>query len=113
MASKDSFRSVRRWRSRQGLIALTAAAVAALVAGVVVGGGGEDDGGGPGRSAAAQRVSFLARVAPPLDERKSSAGPSVPRSIADLARRLPLERKVAQVFLWGFQGQDLQADIYT
>jgi hypothetical protein len=32
----------------------------------------------------------------------------VPRSIADLARRLPLERKVSELFLRGFQGQDLR-----
>jgi hypothetical protein len=36
----------------------------------------------------------------------------VPTSIADLAQRLPLERKVAQLFLLGFEGQDLTAPIY-
>jgi beta-N-acetylhexosaminidase len=111
MASKDSFRSVRRLRSRQGLIALAAAAVAALLAVVVIGGGDEER--RRGGSTEAQRVSFLARIVPPAAERQSAAGPRVPSSIADLARRLPLERKVAQLFLWGFQGQDLQADIYT
>ena len=36
----------------------------------------------------------------------------MPRSVADLARRLPLERKVAQLFLFGFQGTDLTAEIF-
>jgi beta-N-acetylhexosaminidase len=32
--------------------------------------------------------------------------------VADLARRLPLERKVAQVFLYGFRGTDTGAEIF-
>ena len=36
----------------------------------------------------------------------------MPSSIADLARRLPLERKVAQLFVLGFEGQDLTAPIF-
>jgi beta-N-acetylhexosaminidase len=32
--------------------------------------------------------------------------------VADLARRLPIERKVAQVFLVGFTGTDLNAEIF-
>ena len=36
----------------------------------------------------------------------------MPRSVADLARRLPLERKVAQLFLVGFRGTDLAAEIF-
>ncbi|HWH44776.1 MAG TPA: glycoside hydrolase family 3 N-terminal domain-containing protein, partial [Thermoleophilaceae bacterium] len=39
-------------------------------------------------------------------------GPRVPRSVRDLAARLPLERKVAQLFVWGFEGQDLSAPVY-
>jgi beta-N-acetylhexosaminidase len=114
MASKDSFSAVRRFRSRQGLVALAVAAVAALAAGMAVGGNDDDQKhAGSGRGASAQRVSFLARIVPPPAERQRAAGPRVPRSIADLARRLPLDRKVAQLFLWGFQGQDLTSDIYT
>lgn len=56
------------------------------------------------------RTSFLSRIVPPPPERVE--GPRVPSSIRDLARRLPLERKVAQLFLWGFEGQDLTAPIY-
>ena len=37
----------------------------------------------------------------------------MPRSVADLARRLPVERKVAQLFLFGFRGTDLTSDIYV
>jgi beta-N-acetylhexosaminidase len=115
MASKDSFSAVRRFRSRQGLVALAAAAAAALAAGIAVGGGGDKDSAVPEarRGAPAGRVSFLARIVPPPAEHQRAAGPRVPRSIADLARRLPLDRKVAQLFLWGFQGQDLTSDIYT
>ena len=59
----------------------------------------------PGRGAPEERVSFLARIVPPPAERqRRSQGPAVPRSVADLARRLPLERKVAQLFLFGFRG---------
>jgi beta-N-acetylhexosaminidase len=91
------------------------AAVAVLVVAVVVlvTGRGEDkrvpeaSRGGP-----AQRVSFLARMIPPKPDPRRAAGPAVPRSVTDLARRLPLERKVAQLFLVGFQGKDLTADVF-
>ena len=56
------------------------------------------------------RTSFLAKLIPPPPEQVE--GPRAPSSIADLARRLPLERKVAQLFLLGFEGQDLTAPIY-
>jgi beta-N-acetylhexosaminidase len=56
------------------------------------------------------RTSFLAQLIPPPPEEVE--GPSAPSSIADLARRLPLERKVAQLFLLGFEGQDLTAPIF-
>ena len=66
----------------------------------------EAGGGGTPRS----RTSFLAKLIPPPPERVE--GPAAPTSIADLARRLPLERKVAQLFLLGFEGQDLTAPIF-
>ena len=60
-----------------------------------------------------ERTSFLARIIPAREEpQRAPKGPNVPRSVADLARRLPLERKVAQLFLFGFQGTDLTAEIY-
>jgi beta-N-acetylhexosaminidase len=116
---KDSFRPVpdlSRLRARSALVAavLGGIAAAALTAGILVarGGGGskpvpEASNGGP-----AQRVSFVARMIPPKPERGRTAGPGVPRSVADLARRLPLERKVAQVFLVGWRGTNLTADVF-
>ena len=64
-----------------------------------------------GQRAAGRRehVSFLARIVPPPADAGGAAGPRVPRTVADLVRRLPLERKVAQLFLSGFEGQDLTA----
>ncbi len=107
---------------RRVLIAVVAAlALAAGVAGVVVGAGhdGEDTDTAsnvptPGRGAPEERVSFLARIVPPAPARSQRRGqaPAVPRSVADLARRLPVERKVAQLFLFGFRGTDLTAEIF-
>jgi beta-N-acetylhexosaminidase len=63
-----------------------------------------------GGAAPRERTSFLAKLIPPPPERVE--GPRAPSSISDLARRLPLERKVAQLFLLGFEGQDLTAPIF-
>src|SRR4051794_41240268 len=49
---------------------------------------------------------------PPKPERGRAGGPGVPRSVADLAARLPLERKVAQLFLVGWRGTALTADVF-
>lgn len=57
-----------------------------------------------------ERTSFLSKLIPPPPERVR--GPRVPRSIRDLANRLPLQRKVAQLFLFGFEGQDLTDPIF-
>jgi hypothetical protein len=100
MASKDSFRAVRRLKRPRYLGVLAAVAAASLAVGALVGRGGGSGGGEvpeAGRGEPAQRVSFLARIVPPAPERRAAGGPRVPRSIADLARRLPLERKVAQL----------------
>ncbi|HEX4760305.1 MAG TPA: glycoside hydrolase family 3 N-terminal domain-containing protein [Thermoleophilaceae bacterium] len=93
------------------------AVVAGLVTGVAVvaAGGGkaptlpEASGGKP-----QQRVSFLSRIIPPGEqpEKRDPAAPDVPRSVQDLARRLPVDRKVAQLFLVGFSGKDLNADVF-
>jgi beta-N-acetylhexosaminidase len=109
----------RRRRLVLALIALVP--LAALVSGVVVGAGrdggdGEDlpPGSLPERAGRSlERTSFLARVVPPAERGESAPrGPSVPRSVTDLARRLPLERKVAQLFLFGFRGTDLTSEIF-
>jgi beta-N-acetylhexosaminidase len=127
MALKDSLRSIRppslrplgRMARRRPLpVALLAlVAVAALVVGALAGGDGEEPPATlpeASQGQAQDRISFLARLIPPAPERRRArpAGPNVPRSIEDLARRLPTDRKVAQLFLLGFRGTDLTADIY-
>ena len=68
----------------------------------------------PERQAAAARADLVPRA--DRAARRAARAPreraDVPRSVADLARRLPLERKVAQLFLLGFQGTDLNAEIF-
>jgi beta-N-acetylhexosaminidase len=109
---------------RLTILLVAVVALAAAAAGVVVGAGQdiEDDAKGPPPARAGKpldRTSFLARIIPAgaaaggeAGRRQEPRGPSVPRSVADLARRLPLERKVAQLFLVGFEGTDLTAEIY-
>ena len=94
---------------------VSALAFGALAAGAIV--GSRDHAEGPevpeaSRGNPVERVSFLARLIPPAPERQRAQGPSVPRSVEDLARRLPLERKVAQLFLVGFRGRDLTANVF-
>ena len=102
------------------IAALGALALGAGVLGAILG-ANQGDGDGlirplpePGRAKPPERVSFLARIVPPpADPGETRAeGPAVPRSVADLARRLPLERKVAQLFLYGFTGRDSGAEIF-
>ena len=97
---------------------LAAIALAAVTAGVVVG-AGHGDGGetasdvpSPGRGTPKEHISFLAKIVPPPAESQRGQGSPVPKSVADLARRLPLERKVAQLFVLGFRGTDTSADIF-
>ncbi|HZG48539.1 MAG TPA: glycoside hydrolase family 3 N-terminal domain-containing protein [Thermoleophilaceae bacterium] len=108
-----------RIRLRRLAALLAVLAVAALGAGLVVAAGREDDEDGSpsvpeaGRASPEEQVSFLARIVPPPAEReRAPAGPAVPRSVTDLARRLPLERKVAQLFLFGFRGTDTSAEVF-
>lgn len=104
-------------RHRVVVAALLALAVVVAVAGALAGGGRDEtpkrvpeaSGGEP-----RQRVSFLSRIIPPAvrPERTRRSQPNVARSVAELARRLPVERKVAQLFLVGFRGTDLTADVF-
>jgi beta-N-acetylhexosaminidase len=125
MAPKDSRASFARvpvdpaGRRPLLIVVLAALALGAGIAGVVVGAGGSGDSQPahvpePGRSAPKERVSFLARIVPPATATREAQprGPVVPRSVADLARRLRIERKVAQLFLYGFVGRDATAEIF-
>ena len=60
---------------------------------------------GPTTVAPVQRRSFLSRLVPPPAE-ASARNPGVPAGVEDAVRRLPLERKVSQLFLVGFEGVD-------
>jgi beta-N-acetylhexosaminidase len=109
---------VRRPR-RLTIILVAVVALAAAAAGVVVGAnqGNEEEpatGLQPRAGQPLDRTSFLARIIPAGEAagRQAPRGPNVPKSVADLARRLPLERQVAQLFLFGFQGTDLTAEIF-
>ena len=111
MTGNDSFPPVpaESARRRLALAVLAAVALVAVAAGVVVG-AGHGDGGetasdvpSPGRGAPKEHISFLAKIVPPPAESQRGQGSPVPKSVADLARRLPLERKVAQLFVLGLQ----------
>ena len=120
MAAKDTLGLVRRWLhippfGPTALAVIAGLGIAAAVQDFRSDGPAADqaatvpEGSGGGESPRG-RTSFLAQLLPPPPEEVEGA--SVPSSIADLARRLPLERKVAQLFLLGFEGQDLTAPIF-
>jgi beta-N-acetylhexosaminidase len=66
----------------------------------------------PGRAKPREGVSFLARIVPPAVPAAEERNAAVPHSIMERTRRLPLERKVAQLFVYGFEGTDAGADIF-
>jgi beta-N-acetylhexosaminidase len=122
MVGNDSFPPVpaEPARRRLALALLVVLAVAAGAAGVVVGAGhgdGDESGSGvpsAGREAPKEHISFLAKIVPPpARSQRGGRGSPVPKSVADLARRLPTERKVAQLFVLGFQGTDTTAEIFA
>ena len=101
---------------RRVAIVVVVLVAGATALGVLAGGGGGDADQVPeaGRqSNAERRASFLARIIPPGEEAPDTSGETgVPRSVAELAKRLPVDQKVAQLFLVGFQGRDLNATVY-
>jgi beta-N-acetylhexosaminidase len=111
---KDSFQALRRRPPIPLIVFLLAAAgVAAVV--IFVNGSGKrptplPQASGSGSSGPLSHRSFLERVIPAPPER--TTGPAVPRSLADLARRLPLERKAAQLFLFGFTGTGARGPVF-
>lgn len=106
--------------SQPRLLAIVAVVfvLAGTAAGVLAGGGSDSDDDLPATQAGRQsgeerRTSFLARIIPPGEvTEKAPQGARVPRSVSELAMRLPVDRKVAQLFLVGFEGRDLTAPVY-
>ena len=96
MALKDSFRPVAGFfapasrRGRALVIVVAGVAAISIAAGAILRTG---RGGSPG---------VQQRGAQDTPERP----PGLPRELVELGTRLPLERKVAQLFLWGFRGPD-------
>ena len=102
---------------RLPVILLLLVAVGAAVAGALTAAGEDEPARTPpeaGRAQGGEGVSFLAKLIPsaPERERRIAGEADVPRSVRDLARRLPLEREVAQLFLLGFTGTDLSSEIF-
>ena len=106
-------------RRRQLLfILLGTLALASAVTGAVLGARESGEPAGDpvpqaGRSEPKTRVSFLARIVPPpaaRPEPRAQVG-ALPAGVIELTRRLPVERKVAQLFAFGFEGTDASADI--
>jgi beta-N-acetylhexosaminidase len=120
MVGNDSFHPVRAEPARRRLATalLAALAVVAAATGVVVGAGPDDDSGrassvpSPGRGTPQERISFLAKIVPAAESRRRGSARGFPRPVAGLARRLSVERKVAQLFLFGFRGTDATAEIF-
>jgi beta-N-acetylhexosaminidase len=105
-------------RRRLALLVLVVLALGAGVAGAVVGAGHDDSGQTssnvptPGRGKPEERISFLAKIVPPPAGETAGEKAVFPRRVAAVARRMSTERKVAQLFLFGFRGTDSSADIF-
>jgi beta-N-acetylhexosaminidase len=104
---------------RRLILILSAGIVAIVAAGLLLQSGGDEDDPAPARNIPPasgdeeprSRTSFLARLIPAPRE-EAVEGPTAPRSIRDLARRLPVDRKVAQMFLFGFGGTELTIPVF-
>lgn len=103
---------IRRYREAALAVAAVLLAVAGVGLAVLL--ATENDAPPPRAEAGEPRdrgASFLARLIP-AEEKTRPRGPRVPQSVSDLAARMTVERKVAQLFLLGFDGQDLTAPIF-
>jgi beta-N-acetylhexosaminidase len=101
--------------SRPAVLLVAVVALASLIVGAVLGARESDERAAelPERAGRGlEHTSFLARIVPPRRGAQRVSGPATPRSVADLARRLPLERQVAQLFLLGFDGTDASTEIF-
>jgi beta-N-acetylhexosaminidase len=100
-------------RSRVLAALFAVLALAAGVAGAIVGAGESDEDGNGREASKARDGSFLAKIVPPAAQPgRPAPGAPVPRAVARLEGRLSLDRKVAQLFLFGFEGQDLTAEVF-
>ena len=110
MAELESFR--RLLIAGLAVLILLLAGIAGASA--LIGGSDEEDAvpSATGGGEPVERTSFLAKIVPPEPDRPERVSRDVPRSVADLVRRLPLERKVAQLMLVGFRGIDFNAPVF-
>ncbi len=110
-----------RFRRIPALAALVFVALVSAVAGAAVGSGSGDDADEPavpeaGRQTVAdRRTSFITRIVPPAPEGRGQSGGSrgAGRRGSSALAGLSLERKVAQVFLLGFSGQDANSPVFA
>jgi beta-N-acetylhexosaminidase len=99
-------------------VVLVVLALGAGAAGAIVGAGHDDSGPTaanvptPGRGRPEERISFLAKIVPPPAGEQAGEKAVFPRRVAAVAQRMSTERKVAQLFLFGFRGTDSSADIF-
>jgi beta-N-acetylhexosaminidase len=105
-------------RRASAAIAMSAAVAVTAAGGLALSSCGDEEGAGtaPREQPAAQRggeTSFLARIIPRRPEQPTQEAGGVPAQVANLVRGLPLDRKVAQLLLLGFSGQDLTAEVFT
>jgi beta-N-acetylhexosaminidase len=102
-------------RYREAVLATAAVLLAVAGVGLALVLATEDEPPPPPQAGAGElrerRASFLARLIPPPPDPRPR-GPRVAKSVTDLVARMPVERKVAQLFLLGFEGQDLTAPIF-
>jgi beta-N-acetylhexosaminidase len=100
------------------LALLVLLALGAGAAGAVVGAGQDDEEETaanvptPGRGTPEEHISFLAKIIPPPAREQGGGGSAFPRRVAAVAKRLSTERKVAQLFVFGFRGTDATAEIF-
>ena len=86
-------------------------ALGAGAAGAIVGSGQDDEEETaanvptPGRGTPEERISFLAKIIPPPAREQAGGGSAFPRRVAAVAKRMSTERKVAQLFVFGFRGR--------
>jgi beta-N-acetylhexosaminidase len=99
------------------LVLLVLLALGAGAAGAIVGAGQGDEETAenvptPGRGTPEERISFLAKIIPPPAREQAAGSSAFPRRVAPVAKSLSTERKVAQLFVFGFRGTDATAEIF-